>query len=73
MFLYYAAHIVHRPYLVPDSYFRKFDYIDEPFRQIYHTMVNYLDDVVGDIVAALKVKVFGTTFSLLSVVTMVDH
>ena len=56
LFLYYAAHIVHRPYQVPDSYLNKFNYIDEPFRQIYHAMVNYLDDVVGEIVAALKNK-----------------
>ena len=36
------------------SYFNKFDFIDNKDRRYYHTMVNYLDDVVGDVVAALK-------------------
>ena len=56
LFLYYAAHIVHRPYEVPENYLKKFDFIDEPYRQVYHAMVNYLDDVVGEIVQALKDK-----------------
>ena len=56
LFLYYAAHIVHRPYQVPDNYLKKFDFIDEPYRRIYHAMVNYLDDVVGELVQALKNK-----------------
>ena len=54
LFLYYAAHIVHRPYQVPNKYLEKFDFIDEKYRQIYHAMVNYLDDVIGEVVAALK-------------------
>ena len=56
LFLYYAAHIVHKPYQVPDSYLKKFDFIDEQYRQVYLAMVNYLDDVVGEIVKALKDK-----------------
>ena len=56
LFLYYAAHIVHKPYQVPDSYLKKFDFIDEQYRQVYLAMVNYLDDVVGEIVQALKDK-----------------
>ena len=56
LFLYYAAHIVHRPYEVPENYLKKFNFIDEPYRQVYHAMVNYLDDVVGEIVQALKDK-----------------
>ena len=54
LFLYYAAHIVHRPYEVPDQYLNKFSFIDEKYRQVYLAMVNYLDDVVGEIIAALK-------------------
>ena len=56
LFLYYAAHIVHRPYQVPDSYLKKFSFIDEQYRRVYLAMVNYLDDVVGEIVDALKKK-----------------
>ena len=56
LFLYYGAHIVHRPYEVPENYLKKFDFIEELYRQVYHAMVNYLDDVVGEIVQALKDK-----------------
>ena len=54
LFLYYAPHIVHTPLQVPDSYLAKFSFIDDDHRKYYHAMVNYLDDVVGQIVAALK-------------------
>ena len=54
LFLYYAPHIVHTPLQVPDSYLQKFSFIDNKDRQYYHAMVNYLDDVVGDLVSALK-------------------
>ena len=33
---------------------KKFSFIDVSSRQYYHAMVNYLDDVVGEIVSALK-------------------
>ena len=56
LFLYYAPHIVHTPLQVPDDYIKKFDFIDDKDRQIYHAMVNYLDDVVGEVVKALKDK-----------------
>ena len=56
LFLYYAPHIVHAPLEVPDSYLNKFSFIDDKDRQIYHAMVNYLDDVVGELVDALKKK-----------------
>ena len=56
LFLYYAPHIVHMPYQVPDKYLKKFDFIDDKLRQVYHAMVNYLDDIVGDLVKALKAK-----------------
>ena len=54
LFLYYAPHIVHTPLQVPDSYLNKFSFIDDHDRQYYHAMVNYLDDVVGNLTAALK-------------------
>ena len=56
LFLFYAPHIVHKPYEVPEEYLKKFDYIDNKLRQVYHAMVNYLDDVVGEVVQALKTK-----------------
>lgn len=54
LFLYYAPHIVHTPLQVPNAYLEKFSFIDNRDRQYYHAMVNYLDDVVGDLVSALK-------------------
>ena len=54
LFLYYAPHIVHSPYEVPDSYLEKFSFIDYKPRQIYAAMVKYLDDVVGNLTTALK-------------------
>ena len=54
LFLYYAPHLVHAPFQVPDSYVAKFSFIPNYYRQYYHAMVNYLDDVVGDLVIALK-------------------
>ncbi len=56
LFLYYAAHIVHKPYQVPDEYLKMFDFIDNDLRRVYHAMVKYLDDVVGRLVSALKEK-----------------
>ena len=56
LFLYYAPHIVHTPLQVPKSYLAKFSFIDNSDRQYYHAMVNYLDDVVGELVKALKDK-----------------
>jgi arylsulfatase I/J len=56
LFLYYAPHIAHSPYQVPQKYLKKFDFIDNELRQVYHAMVSYLDDVVGELVQALKTK-----------------
>lgn len=41
LFLYYAPHIVHMPYEVPDKYLQMFDFIDNKLRQVYHAMVKY--------------------------------
>ena len=54
LFLYYAPHIVHSPYEVPDRYLEKFSFIDDKRRQVYAAMVKYLDDVVGNLTSALK-------------------
>ncbi|XP_065839147.1 arylsulfatase B-like isoform X2 [Oscarella lobularis] len=56
LFLYYAPHIAHTPLQVPQSYAEKFSFIDDKTRQIYHAMVNYLDDVIGNVTNAFKQK-----------------
>ena len=56
LFLYYASHVPHDPYQVPDSYLNRFSFIDNHYRRIYHAMVAYLDDVVGALVKALRQK-----------------
>ena len=54
LFLYYAPHLVHAPLEVPDSYLQQFNFIDNHDRQYYHAMVKYLDDIIGEMVDALK-------------------
>ncbi|XP_065828565.1 arylsulfatase B-like [Oscarella lobularis] len=56
LFLYYAPHIVHAPLQVPSEYEKKFGFIDDETRRIYHAMVNYLDDVVGNVTNLLEQK-----------------
>ena len=36
LFLYYALHIVHMPYQVPEEYLQKFDFIDDELCRVYH-------------------------------------
>ena len=54
LFLYYAPHIAHAPLEVPDRYAQKFSFIDDRRRQYDHAMVDYLDEVVGNLTDALK-------------------
>ena len=56
LFLYYATHAPHDPYEVPERYLNMYSFIDYYYRQIYHAMVAYVDDVVGALVEALKNK-----------------
>jgi arylsulfatase I/J len=56
LFLYYAPHIVHAPLQVPPEYENKFSFIDDQDRRIYHAMVNFLDDVVGNITEEFQKK-----------------
>ena len=56
LFLYYAPHIAHTPLQVPPDYEKKFDFIDDETRRIYHAMVNYLDDVIGNVTSLLEKK-----------------
>ena len=72
LFLYYAPHIVHTPFQVPDSYLNEFSFIDDKDSKIYHAMVNYLDDVVGELVDALKKKGMWDNTLLLVVIMVVQ-
>lgn len=56
LFLFYAPHIAGVPLQVPDSYVQKFSFIDNKDRQHYHAMINYLDDIIGELVSILKSK-----------------
>ena len=59
-YLYYPMHLVHSPLCVPAGYLEKFAFIADADddknhdRQFVAAMVNYLDDVVGNIAQALK-------------------
>ena len=61
LFLCYTSHIVHEPLQVPEVTWKHFDFIQtseakdfEYHRQTYHSMVYYMDGVVGEMVAMLK-------------------
>ena len=60
LFLYYPMHLVHSPLCVPEGYLEKFSFIKDADDNINHdrqyvaAMVHYLDDVVGNVVQALK-------------------
>lgn len=56
LFLYYTPHIAHNPLEVPKDYENMFSFIDDHDRRIYHAMVKYLDDLVGELVVLLKSK-----------------
>lgn len=65
LFLSYAFHLVHTPLQVPRAYVARVDAMliragaapfDTQGRRIYAAMTLYMDDVVADLEAALKVK-----------------
>ena len=56
LFLYYTPHIAHNPLEVPQNYENMFSFIDDHDRRIYHAMVKYLDDIVGELIELLKSK-----------------
>jgi arylsulfatase I/J len=47
---------VHKPYEVPAAYNTSFSFIADPNRRLYHAMVKYVDDVIGEIVQELKTQ-----------------
>ena len=61
LFLFWAPHIVHTPLQVPQPFLDKFTFMettDKPShnRQIYHAMVNFADEAVGNVSKAMKAK-----------------
>ena len=64
--LFWAPHIVHAPLQVPKAYLDKFAWITRSSRQFYMAMVNYLDTLLGRVVAALKAKGMWENLLLLS-------
>jgi hypothetical protein len=63
LFLCYTSHIVHEPLQVPNTTWNHFDFIAgaavgdfQYHRQTYHSMVYYMDTVVGEMVQALTAK-----------------
>lgn len=56
LFINYDSHIVHSPLQAPDVLFHSFDFMEDDWdkhRQIYASMVAYLDSGVGRIVDAM--------------------
>ena len=56
LFLYYGPHLLYTSLDVPDEYLEKYSFIDTDNRRRYQAMLNYLDDVIGDLIDALKDK-----------------
>ena len=50
----WAPHNIHAPLQVPDAYLAKFAFIEDPRRQAYAAKVNFVDDQLALVVAALK-------------------
>lgn len=49
-----APRIVHSPLQVPTQQLQHFNFIDDKARQIYHAMVYYIDEAIGNITTELK-------------------
>jgi arylsulfatase I/J len=58
LFLFYAAHVAHQPYEVPESYNQSFAFIPDGQRRAYHAMVKLLDDALEEIIRALQAHHF---------------
>lgn len=65
LFLFYAFHLLHSPLQVPESYLTRIDEliwagsgdkIDTQNRRLYAAMILYMDEVIGELVEALKTK-----------------
>ena len=56
LFLFHSFHIVHTPLQIPTEYLSRFDFINYENRKKYAAMVYYMDQVIGQLVEALKMK-----------------
>lgn len=56
MFLFHSFHSLHTPLEVPQTQLDKFKFIHNPERKKIAAMANYMDQIVGKIVDALKAK-----------------
>jgi arylsulfatase I/J len=61
VFVFYSLHVVHEPLEVPKSTYAEFSSITDDYivngshhRALYHAMIKYADDAIGEIVALLK-------------------
>eukprot|EP00039_Didymoeca_costata_P029876 m.26828 g.26828 ORF g.26828 m.26828 type:complete len:552 (+) comp7838_c0_seq2:45-1700(+) len=55
LFMFWATHIVHGPLEIPDAQLAKFTkIIDNKQRALYHSMVNYIDTAIGNVVDDYK-------------------
>jgi len=59
LFMYHAFHLVHTPLLIPKSYIKRAEAradFDNEHRKKYSAMTEYMDEAVGEFVAALKAR-----------------
>jgi arylsulfatase I/J len=56
LFLFWAPHSVHVPLEVPTAYLDRFAFIDDPQRRSYAAMVNFIDEAIGNVTAALQAR-----------------
>ena len=56
LFLFHSFHLIHTPLQVPQRMINKFNFVEYGARGMYAAMVAYADEIVGDIVDALKTK-----------------
>jgi arylsulfatase I/J len=54
LFVFWAPHIVHGPLQVPDRYEKKFNFIHVKERRLYHAMVFWIDEHIGNVTDTIK-------------------
>jgi len=56
LFVFWAPHIVHQPLQVPDNFLARFSDIDDKPRRLYHSMVGFVDEAVGNATDLLRAR-----------------
>lgn len=56
LFIFWSTHTVHGPLQPKNTDLRKFNFINDPTRAKYHSMVTAIDAAIGRVVALLKEK-----------------